>query len=63
MYGNDGPVPDDVVDGCYVNYCDSDLGNWSDLYYKQNYPRLQQAKATWDRNNIFNHAQSIQPAG
>ena len=61
MYGTDGPVPDEVVDGCYVNYCDSDLGNWADLYYQQNYSRLQRAKVTWDRNNIFNHAQSIQP--
>jgi hypothetical protein len=33
MYGDDGPVPDDVVDGCYVDYCDSDLVNWPDLYY------------------------------
>jgi FAD/FMN-containing dehydrogenase len=59
MYGTDGPVPDDVFDGCYVNYCDSDLHNWPDLYYKENYPRLQRAKAIWDPQDIFNHPQSI----
>jgi hypothetical protein len=25
MYGERGPIPDDVVDGCYVNYPDVDL--------------------------------------
>ncbi|MFG2022487.1 BBE domain-containing protein [Streptomyces sp. NPDC048825] len=43
------PVPNDVTDGCYVNYPDIDLGDpqynpsdvpWHDLYYKGNYPRL-----------------------
>jgi FAD/FMN-containing dehydrogenase len=31
--------------------------------YKQNYPRLQRAKAVWDPHDIFNHAQSIQLPG
>jgi FAD/FMN-containing dehydrogenase len=60
MYGERGPWPDDVVDGCYVNYCDSDLVDWPYLYYKDNYPRLQRAKAHWDPHNIFNHPQSIE---
>ncbi|HJW95016.1 MAG TPA: FAD-binding protein [Thermoanaerobaculia bacterium] len=60
MYGPDGPMPDGTMDGCYVNYPDSDLQNWAYLYYLGNYPRLQQVKKTWDPNNIFNHAQSIQ---
>lgn len=59
MYGGDGPVPDGRLDGCYVNYPDADLSNWETLYYKENYPRLQQAKRTWDPLNIFNHRQSI----
>lgn len=59
MYGEDGPMPDDVMDGCYINYCDADLKDWSTLYYKENYPRLQQVKARWDPLNIFNHRQSI----
>jgi FAD/FMN-containing dehydrogenase len=60
MYGPDGPMPDGTMDGCYVNYPDCDLKNWAYLYYLDNYPRLQQTKAAWDPNNVFNHAQSIQ---
>ncbi|MFI8104289.1 FAD-binding oxidoreductase [Streptomyces sp. NPDC086023] len=65
------PVPGDVMDGCFVNYCDIDLGDpaqntsgvpWTTLYYKDNYPRLQRAKATWDPRNVFRHAQSVQAA-
>lgn len=60
MYGPQGPYPDGTFDGCYVNYCDSDLVNWQFLYYKNNYQRLQKAKYNWDRHNIFNHPQSIE---
>jgi FAD/FMN-containing dehydrogenase len=60
MYGPDGPHPDGIVDGCYVNYPDVDLVNWPYLYYKENYPKLQRVKARWDPLNIFNHKQSIQ---
>ncbi len=63
MYGPSGPLPDSVMDGCYVNYCDADLDDWAGLYFKENYPRLQQVKARWDPNNIFNHAQSIRLPG
>ncbi len=64
------PVPNAVTDGCYINYPDIDLSNpkynkssvpWHQLYYKDNYPRLQQAKAEWDPRNIFRHGQSIHP--
>lgn len=61
MYGARGPYPDDTFDGCYVNYCDSDLVDWQFLYYKDNYARLQRAKSAWDRNDIFHHQQSIEP--
>lgn len=61
MYGTRGPVPDKVVDGCYVNYPDADLEDWQHLYYKDNYARLQTAKHRWDPRNIFNHRQSIEP--
>ncbi len=59
MYGENGPMPDDVMDGCYINYCDVDLKNWPVLYYKENYPRLQRVKAQWDPLDIFNHQQAI----
>lgn len=59
-YPNSEPVPNDVVDGCYINYPDVDLVDWELLYYKQNYQRLQTAKQQWDPGNRFNNAQSIQ---
>jgi FAD/FMN-containing dehydrogenase len=60
MYGERGPYPDDIVDGTYVNFPDVDLKNWQYLYYKANYPRLQQVKKSSDPLNIFNHAQSVE---
>lgn len=60
MYGRRGPRPDAVMDGCYVNYCDSDLDDWQHLYYKDNYPRLRRVKQQWDPRNVFHHDQSIE---
>ncbi|WFE30106.1 FAD-binding oxidoreductase [Solwaraspora sp. WMMD791] len=66
------PVPNEVTDGCFINYADVDISDpaqntsgaaWHDLYWKQNYPRLQQVKARYDPNNVFRHAQSVRPAG
>ncbi|NHD16056.1 MULTISPECIES: BBE domain-containing protein [unclassified Actinopolyspora] len=66
------PVPDEFSDGCYVNYPDVDLGDerhnrsgtaWHDLYYKDNYPRLQQVKARWDPGDVFRHSQSVRLPG
>lgn len=42
-----------------MNYPDVDLQNWPELYYKDNYARLQRVKARWDPNDIFHHRQSI----
>lgn len=75
VYRPTGGVPeisdathDRDTDGCYVNYPDIDLGVATDpapkypqLYYKENYERLQTAKRLWDPRNIFHHAQSIIP--
>ena len=63
------PIPNDVNDGSYINYPDADLADpawntsgvpWSTLYYKDNYPRLQQVKARWDPRDVFHHALSIE---
>ena len=59
MYGEEGPLPDGTMDGCYVNYPDCDLRDWARLYYLGNYPRLQRTKAEWDPNDVFHHAQSV----
>jgi FAD binding domain/Berberine and berberine like len=62
------PVPNAQVDGCFINYADVDVADphwntspvpWHGLYYKDNYPRLQRAKAHWDPLNIFRHTLSI----
>lgn len=60
VYGPDGPVPDGVMDGCYVGYPDVDLRDWQHLYFKDNYEQLQHAKQRWDPLNVFNHQQSIE---
>ncbi len=62
------PVPGEVSDGAFINHPDVDLADpewntsgvpWYTLYYKDNYPRLQQIKARWDPRNVFHHALSI----
>jgi aclacinomycin oxidase len=62
------PAPGDRYDGALVNHPDCDLADpafntsavaWHELYYKQNYSRLQRVKARWDPKNIFHHALSI----
>ncbi|MCY0942915.1 FAD-dependent oxidoreductase [Streptomyces antarcticus] len=63
------PRPDDVNDGSYISYPDVDLADpawntsdagWQTLYYKANYPRLQQVKKTYDPRNVFRHGLSIE---
>ena len=63
------PAPSDRYDGSFINHPDIDLVDpafntsgvpWHDLYYKENYPRLQSVKARWDPRNVFRHALSIQ---
>jgi hypothetical protein len=74
MYAGTGgvPIPDNASDGCYINYPDVDTADpawntsgvpWHTLYFKDNYPRLQRIKATWDPRNVFHHAMSIRPPG
>jgi hypothetical protein len=63
------PVPGEHTDGSYINYADADLADpelntsgvpWHTLYYKDNYPRLQQAKLRYDPKDVFRHVLSIQ---
>jgi FAD/FMN-containing dehydrogenase len=60
MYGPAGPVPDEVMDGCYVNYPDVDLEDWQELYYQDGYRKLMEVKRRWDPHNVFHHRQSVQ---
>ncbi|MCS0637816.1 FAD-binding protein [Streptomyces sp. LP05-1] len=66
------PVPNNVTDGCYINYPDADLNDpaynkssvpWSTLYFKGGYPRLQKVKAAYDPKNFFRHRQSVELPG
>jgi aclacinomycin oxidase len=65
------PAPGEACDGAMINHPDVDLADpawntsgvpWHALYYKHNYPRLQQVKSRWDPRNVFHHALSIRPA-
>ncbi|AEW98174.1 MULTISPECIES: FAD-dependent oxidoreductase [Streptomycetaceae] len=65
------PVIGERTDGCYINYPDRDVTDparnrsgvpWTTLYYKGNYPRLQQVKKRWDPTDFFRHSMSVKPA-
>jgi FAD/FMN-containing dehydrogenase len=52
-------LADHVTGGAYVNYPDSDLGDWPRAYWGSNLARLQSVKRKYDPDNFFTHAQSI----
>ncbi|MFI9029948.1 FAD-dependent oxidoreductase [Streptomyces sp. NPDC053560] len=65
------PVPGDHYEGCYINYPDKDLTDpqrnrsgtpWQQIYYRDNYKRLQSIKGKWDPANVFHHSMSVSPA-
>ncbi|MEG9436299.1 FAD-binding oxidoreductase [Edaphobacter sp. HDX4] len=58
------PYWSDQYEGCYINYPDVDMlqySFWHHLYYGPGdlYPFLQNVKRRYDPNNIFHHAMSI----
>lgn len=62
------PAPGPGSDGCFINFPDIDMADpewntsgvpWHDLYYRDNYPRLQRAKARFDPRDIFSHGLSV----
>jgi FAD/FMN-containing dehydrogenase len=58
------PYPGENYQGCYINYPDKDMleySYWPELYYGPNYSFLQQVKKKYDPNNIFHHAMSVRP--
>jgi FAD/FMN-containing dehydrogenase len=71
VYADTGgvPVPNGTTDGCYLNDADADMADprfnrsgvpWSELYYKEAYPRLRRVKARWDPGNVFRHRLSVE---
>jgi FAD/FMN-containing dehydrogenase len=49
-----------VSGGCYVNYCDLDLGDgYAKAYWGDNLARLMKIKSQVDPKNVFRHAQSV----
>ncbi len=66
------PIPGEAYSGALINHPDIDLADpalntsgvpWYQLYYGENYPRLQRIKARWDPRNVFRHALSIRLPG
>ncbi|TMQ96679.1 FAD-dependent oxidoreductase [Actinomadura soli] len=66
LFADTGGVPA-PGDGAFINYPDNDLADpawnhgapWHTLYFRDNYPRLQQIKAKYDPRNVFHHALSV----
>ena len=74
VFADTGGVPafSEVGNGATINHPDVDLSDpkwntsgvpWSTLYFRNNYERLQRAKAAWDPRDIFRHALSIRLPG
>ncbi|WP_459182155.1 FAD-binding oxidoreductase [Streptomyces sp.] len=74
LYAETGGFPglNGTTDGSFINYADADAADpvlntsgvpWQQLYFKGNYPKLQQVKATWDPLNTFRHGLSIELPG
>ncbi|WP_312523104.1 FAD-binding oxidoreductase [Anaerospora sp.] len=51
------------VEGSYVNVPDEYIEDFGRAYYGANFARLRRIKEKYDPENVFNHPQSIPPAG
>lgn len=51
------------VAGSYINVPDEYIQDFGPVYYGTNFARLQKVKEKYDPENVFNHPQSIPPAG
>jgi FAD/FMN-containing dehydrogenase len=47
------------TDGAYVNYIDSDIGDFATAYYGANRSKLAGLKRTWDPDGFFSFPQSV----
>jgi FAD/FMN-containing dehydrogenase len=45
--------------GAYVNFPGSNLPDWAEQYYAENYSRLLRVKRRYDPDNVFRHPRSI----
>lgn len=70
VYASTGgvPVPGEAYSGTYINYPDVDIADpawnrsgvpWHAFYYRDNYPRLQRVKRTYDPLDVFHHGLSV----
>ncbi|MFD6696703.1 FAD-binding oxidoreductase [Micromonospora aurantiaca (nom. illeg.)] len=70
VYASTGgvPVPGEAYSGTYINYPDVDIADpawnrsgvpWHAFYYRDNYPRLQRVKRTYDPLDVFRHGLSV----
>jgi len=50
---------DNGITSQYRNYPDINFINWPEMYFGNNYKRLQQLKSKYDPNNLFRYEQSI----
>ncbi len=48
--------------GAFQNFPDPSLKDWATAYYGDNYARLRQVKATYDKGDLFTYGQGIKPA-
>ncbi|WP_060577564.1 MULTISPECIES: FAD-binding oxidoreductase [unclassified Pseudonocardia] len=66
VYRHSGGVPR-ASDGAYIGYADKDLADpslnhgapWHQLYFKHNFPRLQDVKRRYDLHDFFRHGLSV----